>query len=184
MARKGDGLLLRSKNWWLDFRHNGARHQVKLGKGINRTVAAEIATTKRATILRGESGIGRKAKDISYEDARDEFLEWARTNKKPRTVAFYRSCFTRLDEAFTGKMLSQIHSFAIEKYKQVRLDAGHRVAVNRELSAFSAMFNRCIEWGKFEGSNPKRKVKKVKEALTRLRFLSEAEEARLLAAFR
>ena len=81
-------------------------------------------------------------------------------------------------------MLSQIPSFAIEKYKQARLDAGHRVAVNRELSALSAMFNRCIEWGKFEGSNPKRKVKKVKEALTRLRFLSEQEEARLLAALR
>jgi integrase len=81
-------------------------------------------------------------------------------------------------------MLSQIHSFAIEKYKQARLDAGHRVAVNRELSALSAMFNRSIEWKKFEGSNPKRKVKKVKEALTRLRFLSEAEEARLRAAFR
>src|SRR5688572_12639652 len=115
MARKGDGLVLRKKTWWLDFRHSGARHQIKLGKGINRTVAAEIAIIKRASVLRGESGIGRKAKDISYEDARDEFLAWAKANKKPRTSVFYRSCFTRLDEAFEGKMLSQIHSFAIEK---------------------------------------------------------------------
>lgn len=91
MARKGDGLVLSGKTWWLDFHHNGTRHQVKLGKGINRTVAAEIAITKRARVLRGESGIGRKAKDISYEDARNEFLAWAKANKKPRilSLVFY-----------------------------------------------------------------------------------------------
>jgi integrase len=55
------------------------------------------------------------------------------------------------------------------------------VAVNRELATLSSMINRCIEWGKFEGSNPKRKVKDIKEPLTRLRFLKDDEEARLLA---
>jgi len=96
-------------------------------------------------------------------------------------VAFYRSCFVRFDEAFKGKSLSQIHPFTLEKYKQARLAAGHRVAVNRELATLSTMFNRAIEWGKFEGLNPKRGVKEVKEPLTRLRFLSEEEESRLLA---
>jgi hypothetical protein len=67
------------------------------------------------------------------------------------------------------------HPFLIEKHKQTHIAAGHMVAVNRELSALSAVFTRSIEWGKFEGPNPKRKVKKVKEALTRLEFLSEDE---------
>ena len=56
MARKGDGLVLRRKTWWLDFQHNGRRHQVKLGKGINRTVAAEIAITKRAAFCGANLG--------------------------------------------------------------------------------------------------------------------------------
>ena len=41
MARRGDGLVLRNKTWWLDFTFRGIRHQVRLGKGINRTVARE-----------------------------------------------------------------------------------------------------------------------------------------------
>jgi integrase len=184
MPRRGDGLVLRSKTWWLDFRHNNERHRIWIGKNINRTVAGEIGAVKRAAVLKAEVGIDRKRKDISYEHARDEFLKWAQANKKPSTAEFYRSCFTRLDESFKGKMLSQIHPFLIEKHKQSRIADGHKVAVNRELSALSAMFNRCIEWGKFEGPNPKRKVEKVEEALTRLDFLSEDEEARLLAALR
>jgi hypothetical protein len=39
MARRGDGIFLRGRTWWLDFRHDGQRHVVRIGKGINRTVA-------------------------------------------------------------------------------------------------------------------------------------------------
>jgi hypothetical protein len=159
MARRGDGLVLRGKTWWLDFRHNGVRHRVRIAKNISRTVAAEIATVKRSAVLKGEAGIDRKRKDISYEQARDQFIEWAQANKKTKTVQFYKSCFVRLDESFKGKMLSQIHPFLIEKHKQARLEAGHNVAVNRELAALSTMFTRAIEWGKFDGQNPKRKVR-------------------------
>ncbi len=60
MAIKGDGLYLRGKTWYLDCRLNGARHVVRLGKGITRSVAGEIATVQRGAILKGEAGIGRK----------------------------------------------------------------------------------------------------------------------------
>ena len=46
MARRGDGLYLRGKVWYLDFRHDGMRHVVKLGKNISRTVAG--ASTMRS----------------------------------------------------------------------------------------------------------------------------------------
>jgi hypothetical protein len=39
MARRGDGIYLRGKTWWLDFTHEGKRHVARSGKGINRTVA-------------------------------------------------------------------------------------------------------------------------------------------------
>ena len=133
MPRRGEGLVLRGKTWWLDFRHNNERYRIRLGKNINRTVAGKIAAVKRAALLKAEVGIDRKRKDISYEHARDEFLKWAQANKKPSTAEFYRSCFTRLDESFKGKTLSQIHPFLIEKHRQKRIDAGHVVAVNREL---------------------------------------------------
>ncbi len=49
MARRGDGLYLRGNTWYLDCRLNGARYVVRLGKGITRRVASEIATVKGAS---------------------------------------------------------------------------------------------------------------------------------------
>ena len=83
---------------------------------------------------------------------------------------------------FSGKKLSGIHPFLIEKYKQKRLKAGARVAVDRELSLLKNLFNRCLEWGKFEGENPVLRVKLVKEIRGRTRFLAFDEEDRLLEA--
>ncbi len=48
MARRGDGLYLRGKTWYLDFRHDGARHALRLGKNISRSVAGELAHVQRA----------------------------------------------------------------------------------------------------------------------------------------
>jgi hypothetical protein len=41
MARRGDGIYLRGKTWYLDFVHEGKRHVGRIGKGINRTAAGE-----------------------------------------------------------------------------------------------------------------------------------------------
>lgn len=182
MARRGDGIYLRSKTWWLDFTHQGRRHAVRLGRHINRTVAGEIASVKRAEILKGEAGIGRKRKDLSFEKAKEKFLAWAEANKRPNTVSSYRQCLATLERAFDGKRLGEIHPFTLEHYKRDRLAAGAKVAVNRELTTLKALYNRCIEWGLYEGLNPVRQVKLVKEPNGRLRFLEPDEEAKLLAA--
>src|SRR5262245_29267454 len=58
MARRGDGLYQRGKTWYLDFTHEGQRHVTRLGKGITRSVAVELATIQRGKILKGEVGIG------------------------------------------------------------------------------------------------------------------------------
>ena len=56
------------------------------------------------------------------------------------------------------------------------------VMVNRELACLRALYNRCREWGKYEGDNPAARVKALRESRGRLRFLEHAEEAQLLAA--
>jgi hypothetical protein len=60
MARRGDGIYQRGATWWLDFTHQGRRHQVRLGTRISRTVAGELARVQRAALLKGEAAIGRK----------------------------------------------------------------------------------------------------------------------------
>jgi len=145
-------------------------------------VAREIAQVKRAAILKGEAGIGRKRADMGFDAAKDEFLKWAEANKRPRTVRTYRQCLETLAASFAGKRLSTISAFDVERHKQARLKAGARVVVNREREVLRALYNRCREWGKYEGDNPAVKVKGVRESEGRLRFLDPDEEARLLAA--
>jgi hypothetical protein len=83
MARRGDGIYLRGRTWWLDFVHRGDRHIVRIGKNINRTVAKEIAQVERGRILRGEAGIGKKRKDVLFDKVTLAFLEWAKTKQAP-----------------------------------------------------------------------------------------------------
>ena len=66
MARRGDALYLRGKTWYLDCNINGTRHQKRLGKGITRSVALELAQVQRGAILKGELGIGKKVRDLSF----------------------------------------------------------------------------------------------------------------------
>lgn len=181
MARRGDGLVLRGRTWWLDCRINGARYQRRLGKNIKREVAADLATIQRGKILRGEAGI-RKPKDVGFDAARKKFEAWADANKKPRTAASYKECLEHLADSFAGKRLSDISPFLIEKHKQSRIQGGARVRANRELSVLQNLYNRCREWELFEGDNPAAAVKPLKEPRQRLRWLEPDEEDRLLAA--
>lgn len=182
MARHGDGLYLRGQTWYLDCRLNGARHVVRLGKGIARHVAKEIAQVKRGAILKGEAGIGKKAKDLNFDEARKKFEAWADASKKPGTAQAYKECLRRLAESFSGSRLSALSPFLVEKHKQRRIQAGARVRANRELAVLKSLFNRCREWKLFEGENPVESVKLLKEPRQRLRFLEPEEEDRLLAA--
>ena len=181
MARRGDGLYLRGSVWYLDCRIAGQRHVTKLGKGINRTVTGELASVKRSAILRGEHGIGKKKKDLSFDEARKKFEQWAEATKKGGTAREYKGCLRLLAGSFGSMRLSQISAFAVEKHKQRRIQAGARVRANRELSVLKNMVNRCKEWKLFEGENPVASVKLLKEPRQRLRFLEPDEEDRLLA---
>ena len=170
MARRGDGIYSRGRTWWLDFRHEGKRHIVRLGKGINRTVARELAGIKRAEILKGEVGIGQKRKNILFDKAAEDFFVWAKANKRPKTVKSYSYCVGQLKRSFSGKALAQIHPFLIEKHKKMRIEEGAAVSANRELAALKALFNRCIAWRKYDGANPVKEVKLLREPKGRLRY--------------
>ena len=182
MARRGDGIYLRGKTWMLDFRHQGERYQVRLGRNIRKTAARELAQVKRAAILKGEAGIGKKRRDIGFDKAAELFLQWTEANRKAKTLKCYTEFVSQLLKFFGGRNLSKIHPFLIEKYKRKRLTDGAKVAVNRELSCLKNIFNRCVEWRRFEGANPVKGVQMVKEIRGRLRWLDYDEEDKLLAA--
>ena len=145
MARpySGNGIVLRRQTWWLDCRTNGVRHQRKLRKGISRSVALELSLKYRVEILSGNLGYGKKAKDLTFDEARGRFEKWATDNTKPRTARSYKECLRRLAESFSGKCLSDLSPFLVEKHKQARIQADARVRANRELACLKALVNRC-----------------------------------------
>jgi len=182
MARCGDGLYRRGKTWYLDCRIDGARHVVRLGKGISRSVAKELASVQRGAILKGEAGIGKKRKDVSFDKAKTAFLDWAITNKRPRTVRVYRQQLEQLAKSFTGTLLGNISAFNIERHKRERAEHGARVQANREVSILKNLFNKARLWSLYEGENPVLGVKLLEEPKRRLRYLEPQEEAALLNA--
>ncbi len=50
------------------------------------------------------------------------------------------------------------------------------------MAALRNIFNRCLDWSKYEGPNPLQKVKRFKESKGKVRFLTGEEEKRLLEA--
>jgi integrase len=155
---------------------------VKLGKGIKRSVAAEIAGVKRVEILRGTAGIARKPRDMKFSDARQKFEAWADMNTKPRTARYYRDCLRWLAKTFEGKRLSEISPFLVEKHRHWRIHSNAKIRANRETATLRALFNRCKAWKLYEGNNPVDEVKISQEPKQRLRFLEPEDEQRLLEA--
>jgi integrase len=180
LARRGDGIYTRRRTWWLDFRHRGKRHVVRLGRGINKTVARELAGIKRAEILKGEAGISRKRTPLSFDKATEDFISWAKANKRPKTITSYRYCISQLKRSFGGKTLDQIQPFLIEKHKTMRVEEDAAVSANRELALLKTLFNRCIAWRTYSGTNPVKEVKLLKEPKGKLRYLDHEEETKLL----
>src|SRR5687767_7033416 len=120
MARRGDGIYQRGKTWWMDVWINGVRYQKRLGKGITRRVALEVVQALRGKIVLGEYGIGKKRKDLPFEEARKKFEDWVRADKKPNTIRTYLTCLDPLEREFKEKCLSQITPWSLEAYKKRR----------------------------------------------------------------
>ena len=55
MARRGSAIHKRGPSWFLDCEIYGRHYHRKLGQGITRSVALELAQVERAAILKGEA---------------------------------------------------------------------------------------------------------------------------------
>jgi len=54
----------------------------------------------------------------------EDYLQWSRTNKKPRSYERERTSLVALSPFFTGKMLSDVTQWLIENYKKERKEKG------------------------------------------------------------
>jgi site-specific recombinase XerD len=110
----------------------------------------------------------------------ENYLQWSRANKKPRSYERDRTSPVAPSPFFTGKMLSDIAPWLIENYKKERKEkGGSSETINLEVACLTATFSKAVTWKKAI-ENPTKEVKVLKLNNARVRFLDE-EEYRLLA---
>jgi integrase len=171
------GVYKKGGSWYVDYRVGGRRIRERVGP--SRKLAETVLGKRQMEIAEGTFLNRKTVKETRFDAFADDYLAYSRTNKRN----FSRECYLmrKLRAVFGPRYLTEITSWDIERYKGHRKAGVSPATVNRDLTLLKHMFTKAIEWGRAT-ANPVRGVKFLREANTRLRFLSEEEESRLLAA--
>lgn len=170
----------RGKSWYYDFQSRGERCSGCIGV-VSKTVANEVLAKKKAEAAEGRYTATAKKPSPLFEEIAAEYLQYYQTNRRPKSVERHQMAFQALQRVFAGKRLADLSPFLIEKYKRLRKDDGRsEVTINRELAFLKNLFAMAMKWGK-ASENPVKQVRLFREDNGRTRFLTDDEEARLLA---
>lgn len=135
---------------------------------------------KRTEIVENKFLDIRKEKKIKFEDFADEFFDQYCKVHNALDGQASVSNIRALKRYFAGKYLQEITPQSIEKFKAERLEEVNPATVNRALACLKSLFNRAIDWEKYDKANPVKKVKFLKENNHRLRFLEKEEITKLI----
>ncbi len=152
--------------------------------GTSRGLAEIVFQKRKVEIAEGKFLDKKEKEKIKFEDFAQEFLE---VHSKPNNKLegkFAGAIISTLKKSFRDYYLTEITPLLIEKFKAERIKEVSPATVNRSLTILKSMFNRAIDWGKFQGVNPVTKVKYFKENNERVRFLEKNEIIKLLSACR
>lgn len=173
------GIYLRGKSWYYNFMYRGVRYASCIGP-VSKTIANEEFARRRAAAIEGTLN-PRAQKAPLFKDFAQEFLAQKRSVLRPGSAARIENALKPLKECFGLKRLDDISTLQIEKYRRKRKEAEKADAtINRELQTLRHLFNRAIAWEKAR-RNPMAGIKLAKEENTRIRFLTDDEEANLLS---
>ena len=196
--RTGLGLYLDKKTggYLLDVVVHGHRLRKRYGVvpfQVAKQLAQRDALALRVSVLTtGGPPAAPAITDLTLGAALTRFERDAFPTLRPRTRRLYLALMKPLREHLgAGLRLSALSPLDVERYKRLRTASapGRRTPgttiCNRELALLSAVLERCKTWGLLRrADNPVAAVTRFKESRGRERTLSDAEEARLLAALR
>lgn len=169
----------RGSNWYIDFTFHGQRIREMIGP--SRKGAQKVIDKKKAEIAENKFLDVRKDPDpVKFYDFAKEYLQWAKTNKKPSSYQREISRMRVLSKEFETKAIQAITTWDIERYKAKRKEEVKPASVNRDLALLKHMYSMAIEWGKLK-ENPAKKVKLLKGEVKRVRFLIPEEINTLLS---
>jgi integrase len=175
----------RGSKWCYDFWVNGKRYRGSIPEARVKAQAERAENAIRDQVYEGTYGKPKIPAPLLRDFITDTFLPWSKANKRTWVHDQFRS--RPLIRALGRKPMDEISPILIEKYKRDRRASktargGERApsTVNRELELLSKVFSLAIDQG-LSIQNPCRRVKRFREDNERNRYLSDEEEARLLA---
>jgi integrase len=172
--------------WYYDFMIRGVRYREAIPEARTKTQAEQVETLVRQSIFEGKyCKLQQKPIPTLKHYVQEVFLPWSKGNKRSYQSDSWRS--NVLIRWFEGKRLNEITPFLIEKFKKERREGntcrgGIRspASVNREIELLSRILTMAVDHGLI-GTNPCRKVRKLRLDNRRIRYLSLEEEGRLMA---
>lgn len=178
-------LYKRGKIWWGRFQYRGDEKRKSL-ETSSRSVALKRADKWEAQVKGSKWGEGAGP---SFDDAMMSFLETHCTTLKAKSALRYEVSAKPLTAFFSGMSLTGITSSTLHDYAMKRRQEVSAPSVRRDLACLSSMFTHAIVDKEWCETNPvlaflKRQKRRgaLRESPPRTRYLSEDEEAKLLAA--
>lgn len=158
-------------SYGIDYVHPQTGQRIKkILKGVSSMEKAfelrniELADASRGAINKAY-GLKGNGKPVLFENMVNAYLVWSKENKDSWQTDEHRAKPLLL--AFKGKLASDINPFMAEKYKMARAKQVNKKTVNKELSFARQVFDKAIEWKKWDGGNPfagvKFRIKKGKK---------------------
>ncbi len=154
----------------------------KESEGVTLTQVLEFIEKVKTEARTGRLNLpkGRKL-HLSFKEAADQYLQrleeggGKEVKQKRQRLKDYVTPF------FGDKVLSQISTFDVDRYKKARMEEGPAAGtVNRELQTLSHLLSMAVEWGWIDYKPCK--IKKLKENEGRIVYLSRDQVVRLYKA--
>lgn len=162
--------------WWYKFKLEGTP---VIYRGSTETsskkLAQKVYDKKRQEVVDGKNfphKVKTRLKDMIDSYMNDYGINKASYNhdvsRAKRFLDFFGNCY-----------LHEITQHRIEQYIAERQNTVCKVTVNRDRSLLSHLFTKAIEWNKFAGENPLKRVKKFREESKPPKYLSQQERSLL-----
>jgi integrase len=174
------GLVKRGNVWWMNLVFQGQRIRRSTGTA-NRALAESIIAKVKVQLIEGQYFDRLEEKTRTFDELMDRFEREHLVKLASRQTG--QVFVKRFRQFFGGRTLAEISPKLIVEYKSRRYAAGVKAAsINRELTCLRKAFNLAKREWEWCRDNPVSRVSLEKGANKRDRWLTEDEEARLLAA--
>ena len=174
------GLVKRGNVWWMNLIFQGQRIRRSTGT-MNRALAESIMAKVKVQLIEGQYFDRLEEKTRTFGELMDRYeREHLMKLASRQTGEFFVKRFRAF---FGGRTLAEITPKLIVDYKRTRYAGGVKAAsINRELTCLRKAFSLAKREWEWCRENPVSRVSFEKGANKRDRWLTEDEEARLLAA--